>query len=252
MERARPHRSRKRRDIGLFWLSAIGHLALGVALFGTLSGGGIRGAPEAFGEGDALQVSLGGDEGAAAGQVSQAADQTQMTEIEALAARLRNVAPDGLVLERPGERPRSSLSDLFGALGAGAGQGQTGEGKTASGQGGAAADQQRAMASRQGDQGDASSAGSLWGQIEPCWRRLSPPANGPAVTLEISLNGQGALSRPPRIVRSSGGAPQESQLLAEARALSAIQACLPYKGANPVGQVERVTFEAKKRKSAGR
>ncbi|ATQ43431.1 hypothetical protein [Caulobacter mirabilis] len=248
MRQDRPQRTRKARDVGLFWLSVAGHLALGLALFGTLSGGGVRGAPDPFGEGEAMEVSLGGNEGAAAGRVSDAVDDAKVVEIEALAARLRNVAPEGLVLERSGERPRSSLSELFNTLGAGSGQGRRGEGETATGRSGVAAEADRAMASQRGDGGSASSAGDLWGQIEPCWRRLSPPAAAPTVTLELVLNGGGGLARPPRIVRAEAGAPPETQLLAEARALTAIQTCLPYKAAGLPGQVHRVRFEAAKPK----
>ncbi|ATQ43414.1 hypothetical protein [Caulobacter mirabilis] len=64
-----------------------------------------------------------------------------------------------------------------------------------------------------------------------------------AVTLELVLNGGGS-ARPPRIVRAEAGTPPEAQLLAEARALTAIQTRPLYKAAGLPGQVHRVRFEA--------
>jgi hypothetical protein len=74
-----------------------------------------------------------------------------------------------------------------------------------------------------------SGAGSLWGFLEPCWKKL-PGRSVVPVTLEIALDARGMISTPPRIVRPSNAAPTEARLIAEARALAALGGCLPYSG----------------------
>lgn len=70
------------------------------------------------------------------------------------------------------------------------------------------------------------STGALWGRIEPCWRKGSYHSQLP-VTLEVSLDDRGQLSRPPRILRADDAAPNERRLASEERAIASLAACLP-------------------------
>lgn len=62
--------------------------------------------------------------------------------------------------------------------------------------------------------------------------------------MPVTLDGQGGLAGPPCILRPDGGRPSEQWLLAEARALEAIRACLPYRtaGLSGLGRRYRVGF----------
>lgn len=77
-----------------------------------------------------------------------------------------------------------------------------------------------------GERAGSASAGELWARIEPCWRNLSTPVDRP-VTLEVTLNALAALSRPPTVIRPGDARLDEPRLRSEARALEALQACLP-------------------------
>ena len=55
------------------------------------------------------------------------------------------------------------------------------------------------------------------------------------MTLEVTLDSKGSLAGPPRILRPEGGRPDEARLVAEAQALAAIQACLPYRAVGGAG-----------------
>lgn len=79
------------------------------------------------------------------------------------------------------------------------------------------------------DAGSDASAGDLMGQVRPCWSRL-PDRSLVPVTLAVTLDAQGRLATPPRIIRPSTTPPDQRRLIAEARALTAIAACLPYQG----------------------
>ena len=83
------------------------------------------------------------------------------------------------------------------------------------------------------------SAGSLWAQIEPCWRRM-PGVAKVAVTLDITLNSAGRLKTPPQIIRPGSRVADEAALSAEARALAAVAACGPYRlGLFSIGSATR-------------
>lgn len=72
-------------------------------------------------------------------------------------------------------------------------------------------------------------SGSLWGLLEPCWKKLPGRSQVP-VTLEVILDSRGMISTPPKIIRPSNAPADEARLVAEARALAALGACLPYHG----------------------
>jgi hypothetical protein len=77
-----------------------------------------------------------------------------------------------------------------------------------------------------GPTASAPGTGDLWGRIEPCWRKQSRYATVP-VTLEISLDAQGRLTAPPKILRGERAKLDEQQLASEERALSSLNACMP-------------------------
>jgi hypothetical protein len=68
------------------------------------------------------------------------------------------------------------------------------------------------------------------------------------VSLEIEVNERGQIAVPPKIIRPDLGAPDERRLVAEARALAAVTACVPYHG-DVLASAQRsfrVDFTAKK------
>jgi hypothetical protein len=72
----------------------------------------------------------------------------------------------------------------------------------------------------------AGSTGSLWGAVEPCWRDVAAGSTVPVV-LDVAIDRRGQLSTPPQIIRHTTDTLDEQRLTAEARALSALAACLP-------------------------
>lgn len=81
----------------------------------------------------------------------------------------------------------------------------------------------------QGTDGETSnsvSTGRLWGAIEPCWQNLGFRGQVP-VTIDVALDGRGALRGPPQVVRSATALLSEPRLKSEANALAALAACLP-------------------------
>jgi hypothetical protein len=87
------------------------------------------------------------------------------------------------------------------------------------------------------------STGDLWGRIEPCWRNLATPGERP-VTLEVSLNAAGTISRPPQVIRAPDAKLDEPRLRSEARALQALTGCLPRGDLRFARQVFRLEFRA--------
>lgn len=79
---------------------------------------------------------------------------------------------------------------------------------------------------RDGTMAGSTSTGALWGVIEPCWRNLGFRGQVPVV-IEVTVNGRGALGRPPSVVRSPTALLSEARLKSEANALAALAACLP-------------------------
>lgn len=221
------------------------HAVFAFVLLGTLAGRSIQGVDDPFGEGEAIQVSLSGREGATSTAASTAAaDAPEASSLEALADRLQRVESDLFAEEQKPAPSSSSLADLFGSTGATSGKGRQGAGADASGKDASGGQRERTdQASRQGDGGDAQSAGDLWGQVEPCWRAL-PQRSTAVVTLEVTLNDKGRLATKPRLVRNSIGQLDEAHLVAEAAALMAIQACLPSKARALPGMIKsyRLTF----------
>lgn len=211
------------------------HVVIAVVALGSLSG--VRVAAQASDDdGDAIQVMLAGRSGAPATASSASAD--PMSEV------MRRVAPDGPSALRPvslsaanDRQPTTSLDRLIGVIEDQASPdrvGDNGQGD-ASGMGDRDADRKSRKVSGKAasSAGDAAGAGSLWAQIEACWRKLPGPASVP-VSLQVTLNPNGVLDVPPRIVRSPTSAVSRQALAAEAKALAAVASCGPFKESSTV------------------
>ena len=74
--------------------------------------------------------------------------------------------------------------------------------------------------------GRPSNATDLAGSFEPCWEKLGGSALT-RVVIEIALDAQGRLAKPPTIVRTKGASLDERHLRSEAAAISAIAGCAP-------------------------
>jgi hypothetical protein len=192
-----------------------------------MTGGG--GGPD--GDSSAVTVSLVGLRGPRVDARTASAQSMQDLFLKIRAAQ------DGLAAQDQYKRhAQGDLDELFGPVTTASvkGGGQANQDK-----GGAGADAQapqvqpaqkrgRADASLRTGTGASSSAGDLWGQIKPCWDQL-PSVSTVPVTLEVTIDSQGMVTTPPKIVRGSG-TPDERRLVSEARALAAIAACVPYRG----------------------
>jgi len=208
------------------------HLIFAMSIFASASGVISGGMPDAR-YGDAVEVTLSGFEGAPAPSASS----SQQSELESLFQRIRATQSDLNGQDKPAEQ-HSDLAALFSeidreqarAAANGAGQSQA----NATGREGVGSDRaghetqgdEAQAATRNGERSQDVSSGGLWGQIEPCWRRMPENSTVP-VTLEITLNDRGALAVPPRIIRPMAAALTDHRLVAEARALAAVAACAP-------------------------
>lgn len=94
--------------------------------------------------------------------------------------------------------------------------------------------------------GASGGGGGLWGTVEPCWKTLAQRSTIP-VTLDVTLDATGAVSTPPQIIRSPGTIVNERQLQAEARALTALSACMSHGEPRFGGRVYRLQFRPVKR-----
>lgn len=208
------------------------HLVFALSIFASASGVISGGMPDAR-YGDAVEITLSGFEGATA----PAASSAQQSELEGLFQRVRAMQSDLNAQDRPAEQ-RSDLAALFDEIGqehartakSAAGQAQT----DAAGRRGAGVDRTgeeakdgaTSAAARSGEHNQDASSGDLWGQIEPCWRKMPENSTVP-VTLDVTLNDRGALAVPPRIIRPMAAALTDQRLVAEARAVAAVAACAP-------------------------
>lgn len=239
-----PPSSRPRKHRRSIALAASGllHIAFVLAVFATATGTAPRGATDPFGDGEAVEVMLAGHAGA---PNRRAISPTTSSELDRLAQRLRT-QPDALVSEPEPTEQRGDLTSIFTALGSIGASGSRGDGRTDQGDESRTGREARsAAAAAKGEATLDASSGELWGQIAPCWRRLGGRSTI-AVTLEVKLDRQGGLAAPPKIVRPESTRPGEQRLLAEALALEAIRACLPYRSGAlaPSGTVYRLAFQA--------
>jgi len=222
-------RGRKPPPWGAIFASTALHLGFALSIF-TSASGVISGGMPAAQYGDAVEVTLSGMEGAPAPSAIPA----QQSELESLFQHIRATQSDLTAQDKPTDQ-HGDLAILFNEIdhehartaGNGTGQSQTnaaghkGSGSDSAGdeaQGGNAQ-----AAARNGERSQDTSSGGLWGQIEPCWRRM-PESSTVPVTLELTLTGRGALAVPPRILRPMAAALTDQRLVAEARAVAA---CAP-------------------------
>ncbi len=229
----RRRRDQRRRAAAIAGSVVFHVVVLGIAVGsagGALVTGGGGGAPEE----SAITISLAGIAGSRQASTSSDEARLQLLYRKALAEQSDLYAAD----QKP--TAHSDLSKLFDAIerehGGDAKQNGT-NGLATSGQqsGGGQQGKNRRLAeqanpstSKADGPGSAASSGGLWGQIEPCWRRM-PNQSAVPVKLEVLLDDKGMIAKPPRILRPDASVPDERRLIAEARALAAISACLPYK-----------------------
>jgi hypothetical protein len=213
--------------------SVVLHLGLLILAVGSAGGalvtGGAGGAPEE----SAITISLAGLAGSR--QASATPEQERLKILYAKA--LQQQSDVYASQEKPADK--GSLAKLFDAIESAHGgsadkDGANGQGDAGRHNGGgmkgttAETDQPSESKARAVGAGTASSSGGLWGQIEPCWKQMPSKSLVP-VTLQIELDDRGQIARPPQIVRPNTTAPDQRRLVAEARALAAISACLPYR-----------------------
>ena len=249
--RKRRQRERATASAASLLIHAVILVFVTASLGGAVVSGG-AGAPG--GDVAAVYVSLSGLKGG--GQPKEA---HSTAELLALFHKVRE-QQSPIDTAKPQPQPKTDLEKLFNAIdreharkdapAKRAGNSNTdrgGSGASATGAKTPAPDKQgRSAAAKNADgPGAAASTGALWGQIAPCWNRM-PGVSTVPVTLEIKLNGRGLIAVPPRILRPGAAAPDERRLLAEARALAAVTACVPYHGVDMGGAkgVFRVDFSA--------
>jgi hypothetical protein len=225
-------------------------LLIATARGALLTGGAVV---SSTGDSDVVPVSLAGMPG------DGGATSMPERDLEVLLTRLRTDNSDVVVEPaRMAAKPKTSLDQLFDELDRAHGvkRGTSGSGGHAKddkdGKGIGQAGTADASKDRKADpskmkrdevKGAAASSGGLWGQIEPCWRKL-PNRSPVPVTLEIALSPEGRIATPPKIIRPSAETPSDSRLISEARALEAVTGCVPYHGADLASnrRVFRVEF----------
>ncbi|MGA0601538.1 hypothetical protein ACO2Q3_12615 [Caulobacter sp. KR2-114] len=205
--------------VALFVLGAAGEVVTG--------GGG--GTPEE----SAITISLAGIAGS-----RQSSSASEPDRLQALYQKALSAQSDLYATDKPAPQ-QSNLSKLFDDIErqhAGDSQADGTNGKsdngreTGAGQKGAEPKPNPSRLAANGP-GTAASSGALWGQVEPCWRRMPDKSQVP-VRLQVQLTAKGQIARPPTILRPDSSQPDQRRLIAEARALAAIAACIPYKTAD--------------------
>jgi hypothetical protein len=93
----------------------------------------------------------------------------------------------------------------------------------------------------EGGSGRSGTPSGLWGAMESCWRSLPAHSSLP-VTLDVTLDFEGRIAVPPKIIRVSGVPIDEPHLQAEAQALAALSACVPRGDVRFGGRTYRLEF----------
>ena len=154
------------------------HLLFVVAIFATASGTMPSGASDPFGEGEAIEVSMSGWEGAASGSpgVQTRRTDTSASKLDLLTRRVRAAQSDLVLTDVEPALAQGNLSALLQAIGNIRAPGQQGDGDAAAGdRRDHGRDLTSAQSSRSGAPVPADGSAGLWGQVEPCWRRLPRP-----------------------------------------------------------------------------
>ena len=254
---ATPTARRKRARRGLAMsLSAVFHGLLLLLAVSSLKGAMVTGGGVQGDESPVITVTLAGYEGG-----RHATADAQTAELQAILRQVQNselqAAP-----QTSTSTPRTNLDKLLDEVdrespqvdpkvgGSGRSkidQGGEGAAVTTAKVSAAAKASDRTPSNQTGQAGGSASSGALWGQVEPCWRRM-PGSSAVPVSLEVTLNGGGLVATPPVILRPKGSLLDEKRLIAEARAIAAISACVPYHGALGAGAQKafRLDFAAAK------
>jgi len=233
-------RGRRQRRIAAGAISLALHVLLVLAFVGSRPGGVLASGGEATEVVEPyFEVSLAGlrrDD-------ASSAKAAQSAEVQDLLRQLRQIQTDVAIQVPPAQQSRQSLDNLFEAVETErtdrmrdqtAASGRSDQDAGGRGADPSAPDRQSKQrpgpnaAARNPPQGSAG-AGELWGFLEPCWKKL-PGRSLVPVTLEVTLNVQGTISTPPKIIRPPSAPVTEARLVSEARALAALSACLPYTG----------------------
>jgi hypothetical protein len=213
------------------------HLMVFLVAFGTLRGGTVTGGGggEPDSQVQAITISLAGLHRAPRPEL-----EAQSTDaLKLLFAKIRSEQSE-IAISNEKPTPESQVQKLFDVIDPqtpnqsdkGAGRSDLDEGGP-----GASADAPKSDAVDKGAShssarqiagpGADRSAGELWGQIAPCWAHM-PQVSTVPVTLEMTINDEGQIAVPPKIIRPDATAANEGRLVSEARALGAVSACVPY------------------------
>jgi len=219
---------------GALGVSALLHAIFLVFGFGAATGAIVSGGGGSqVGDVGVVNVSLEGSQGVAKA-AAPPTDQLAFLYRQALSQQTELYANDQ---KQPQHESVQHLFDTIDAAAKAKGDPENRDQSTAVSSHGESRTVSAADHSRRGDHdalaqadgpGASASAGGLWGQIEPCWNDM-PDVSRVPVTLDITIDDQGGIAVPPRIVRPNGSAPTEQRLISESRALAAIAACVPYR-----------------------
>jgi len=238
---------RRNRRVAAFGGAILLHLALICAFLGSRPGGVLAASGGASG-GETVEpyivLSLSGLNRADATDASTAKKASDAAMLAAMMARMRQTQAEVVIASAPIPQ-RASLAALFDAVqrdrsardAAAAGKSDRddgGRGADANAPDAKPRDRAGPPSAARSEARTSSGSGSLWGLLEPCWRKLPGRSTVP-VTLEVALDARGMISTPPKILRPPGGPPNEARLVAEARALAALGGCLPYHGPEGAG-----------------
>jgi hypothetical protein len=233
---------RRNRRLAAFGGALLLHLALLCAFLGSRPGG-VLASGGGWSSTETVEpyvvLSLSGLRRPDAADTATAHASQDAAVLAAMMARMRDAAPE-VVVANTATTQKPSLSALFDAVQRDrAARDAAASGKSDRDDGGRGADARAPDAKARDKAGPPSparsdaqtsaGAGSLWGFLEPCWRKLPGRSTVP-VTLEVVLDSRGMIATPPKIVRPTGAPADEARLVAEARALAALGGCLPYHG----------------------
>jgi hypothetical protein len=212
------------------------HVVLLAAFFGGATGDIISGGGAADGGDTVFEISLTGPDG----EPAPSGGSPDQAKLDALFRRTM-VEQSAFIATTEQPRAPSRLSALFETAEPGPGEARDTDaprraptsddgGKSAPADARRTATPRGAADTRQPGEAasPAASTGALWGQIEPCWRRMPNTSDTP-VSLEVTINARGLIAAPPKIIRPTDAPLSPRRLVAESRALAALSACVPYR-----------------------
>jgi len=233
---------RRNRRLAAYGGAILLHAALVCAFIGTRPGGVLAASGGASGVESVepyIVLSLSGLNRPDAADAQTTQETQDAAALAAMMARMREAQPEVVIASAPSPQ-KTSLAALFDAVqrdrsardAATSGKSNRDDGGRGADAGAPDVKPRDKTGPRSPTKSDAQTSngsGTLWGLLEPCWRKLPGRSTVP-VTLEVALDSRGMIATPPRIVRPTGAPPDEARLVAEARALAALGGCLPYHG----------------------